>query len=805
MGIGLLKSDSLVKQAIFIALIFFIAFQGLSRGEQNERIISINVSGNQRIEDSTILAKVKSKVDDYMVSSFISNDVKSIFSLGFFNDVKVEADYTAEGVKITFVVEEKPTVRGVSFEGNKVLDNDKLKEESTIIADSILNRSEIENTIKKIRVKYQGEGYYLAEIDYRLRPLPRNSVEVVFRLKEGNKVVLKKLYFQGNKSFSDEELKKILKTREDWLFGWATEAGDFNDTEFKTDMQRIDSFYQDNGFIEVDISEPDIEMSSDRAFMYITVQINEGRQFTVGKLEIEGNTLLSDEDVANVLGFRKGSVFSRGKLEKGIADLSDFYSQKGYLFSDIVPVRNYHKDLPIVNLNVSIEKGEKFYIGKIDIKGNTKTRDNVVRRELSIREGDQANSLKLRQSREDAFQLGYFEDVKIKTKRGSQRNLLDVQLDVEEKPTGTLTFGGGYSSAEQIVGMVSVSEENLFGKGWKASLSGQFSARTTEFDLSFADPYFLDRNLLAGIDLYNTKTEDFSNNDYVLKRTGGRLKFGWMLYERFRANIFPSIQETDTSRITSREDIIRSARRTFLNDFISGRVSKTDLKDDLNRWRKYKNSIYLKELEKTSGASSENSIYMSVSRTTYNNPIFPTNGSNFELSYEPVGGFLGGDVGFYRMELDASYYYPWKWGTSWHVRGLLGYVDGYFGDEEPIYERFKLGGSKDLRGYKEQTIGPKDRANEDWNLGGNKEIVLNLEYIVPILPNQFQLVLFYDMGNAVGNGQTFPPSNMKKSVGIGARLALPIGPVRLDLGYALDEQKGESPMQFHFGVGGSFF
>ncbi len=792
------SSRGKLKCLLLISVVTIFSFLIISEGYSfaRERIVDIEVRGNKRIEASTILSSIRTMKGEFLSVSGISRDIKTIYALGFFNDVKVEKEEVGEGIKLIYIVGEKPTVRQVDFEGNKVLDVEKLRAESTLLSDQILRSSEINNTINKIKAKYQEEGYYLADITYRLRPLPRNAVDVVFRIKEGGKVVLKKIYFQGNKSFSDDLLRKIMKTKEDWLFGWATEAGDFKEDEFKTDLQRIDSFYQDNGFIEVEIGEPHIEMNAERTLIYITVPVEEGRQFRVGNLEFEGNTILSDKQVADTFGLRKGSVFSRGRLEKGLADLSDFYAQKGFLFSDIAPIRKYREKEPVVDLKISIDKGEKFYIGQIDISGNTKTMDKVIRRELSIREGDQANSLKLRHSKDDVFKLGYFGDIKIKTTRGEMKNLIDVEINVEEKPTGTLTFGGGFSSSEKIVGIVSVSEENLFGRGWQASLSSQFSTRTTEFNLSFVDPYFLDRYVSAGFDVFNSRTRDFSN-DFVRKQTGARLKFGWRVFERVWAFVAPRTQVDEISSIS----FIGASRRG--NDPFNSDSDFENLKDERAREKRIDKSEFFRDLENLRGSNSQNSVFFSIYRKTYNHPVFPTKGSNVELSYEPVGGIFGGDLNYYRIELDTSYYKPWKWGTAFHVRGLFGYVDDYFGERVPTYEKFKIGGSRTIRGYEDQDIGPKDDYNN--NIGGNKEFVLNLEYIVPVLPNQFQLVAFYDMGNAVKNGEQLSFSNMKKSVGIGARLYLPIGPVRLDLGYKLDKDKGDSATQFHFGVGGQFF
>jgi len=740
---------------------FFANGQTTENGK--DKILEIQVQGNKKVEASTILAKIESKVGSFFSAKQVSKDIDSIFSLGFFKDIQVETKRVPGGIILTFVVSEKPIVKAVSITGNKVIDTEKIMKVITLVAETILSRKEIENSIKKIKTLYQDEGYYLAEVSYLLKPLPKNSVEVSFNIKEGNKVTLKRIIIEGNKAFTDDQIKAVMETKEDWLFAWATSAGDFKEDVFKKDLQKIDAFYQDNGFIEVEIGNPRIELSSDRKNIYLVIPIKEGRQFKVGRIDIQGNTLFSDKEVISILGFRRGSVFSRSKLEDGIIALSDLHAQKGYLFADIIPTRKFPKDLPIINLNITIDRGEKYYLGRIEITGNYKTKDKVIRRELSIAEGDSVNSFKLRQSREDVYALGFFSDIKAKTKRGKGKNYLDLELNVEEKSTGTLTFGGGFSSAENVVGIASVSEDNLLGRGYRISLSGQFSIRTTQFDLSFTNPWFLDKPISAGFDLFNRRSKDFTN-EFSREERGGRLRFGFRIFERIWAFLSPK--------------------------YVSERVFSIDNSaSDL--------------IKKFEGTNETRSILYSLTRDTRNHPLFPTKGSRYEVSYEHAGAFLGGDIYFYRMIIDGSKYFPMWWDTSFLLHGTFGYVDDYRGRSVPEYERFKPGGAGTIRGFKNQEIGPEDSRGN--NIGGNKEIIFNAEYIIPILPQQFQMVAFFDAGNAIKNSESFSSEGMRKSVGIGARLFLPIGPMRVDIGYKLDRKKGESPAQFHFGVGGQFY
>jgi len=750
---------------ILAALVVSVNFNANADTAKNskDKIIEIRVQGNRKIETLTILSKIESKVGSPFLPERVSKDIDSIFSLGFFKDVQVDSKKVPEGIILTFIVSEKPIIKSVSIKGNKVIDTDKIKKEITLVIDTILSRKEIENSIKKIKALYQGEGYYLAEITQQQKPLPKNGVEVIFNIKEGNKVTLKRIIIEGNKAFTDKQIKDVMETKEDWIFAWATSAGDFKEDVFKKDLQKIDSFYQDNGYIEVEIGEPRIEFSSDKLNMYLIIPVKEGRQFKVGRIDIQGNTLFSDKEVADILGFKRGSVFNRGKLESGIIALSDLHAQKGYLFADIIPMRKFPKDLPIINLNVNIEKGEKYYVGRIDITGNYKTRDKVIRRELTIAEGDPINSLQLRQSREDIYALGFFNDIKVKTKRGEGRKTLDLDMNVEERPTGSLTFGGGFSSAENLVGIVSVSEDNLFGRGWRVSVSGQLSTRATQFDLSFTNPWLLDKPISTGIDLYNRRAEDFSR-EFSRMETGARLRFGFRLVERVWAFIAPKY---------SKEKIFDVA---------------TDA------------SSLIKEFK---GTNETRSILYSLTRDTRNHPLFPTSGTRYEISYEHAGAALGGDIYFYRMLVDASKYFPMWWDTSFLLHGGAGYVDSYYGRTVPEFERFKLGGARTVRGFKNEEIGPEDKRGN--NIGGNKEVVFNAEYIIPVLPQTFQFITFFDAGGAVLNSQSFSSGNIRKSVGIGVRLFLPIGPVRIDFGYKLDRKKGESPTQFHFGVGGQFY
>ncbi|OGL41851.1 MAG: outer membrane protein assembly factor BamA [Candidatus Schekmanbacteria bacterium RIFCSPHIGHO2_02_FULL_38_11] len=761
-GIYLLKNFFMLLIVLLTFSVFFADSNAADEDDGREKIFEIKVQGNKKIETSTILSKIESKAGTFLSSEQISKDISAVFDLGFFKDVQVEKEKVQRGVILTYIVSEKPTVKIITVSGNKLIDTEKIKKEITLIVDTILSRKEIDASIKKIRTLYQNEGYYLVEISYTQKPMPKNSVEVVFNITEGNQVTLKKIIIEGNNAFTDKQIKAVMDTKEDWLFAWATSAGDFKEDVFKKDLEKIDSFYQDNGFIEVEIDEPRIELSSDRKNMFLIIPIKEGRQFKVGRIDIRGNTLFSDKEVAGILGFKKGSIFNRGKLENGIIALSDMHAQKGYLFADIIPVRKFPKDLPVINMNITIDKGERYYLGRIEITGNYKTKDKVIRRELNIAEGDPVNSLKLRQSRDDIYALGFFGDIKAKTKRGKGKNRLDLEMNVEEKPTGTLTFGGGFSSAESLVGVISVSEDNLFGRGYRISLSGQFSTRTTQFDLSFTNPWFMDKPISAGFDLFNRRSEDF-NDDYTRKETGGRVRFGFRVFERVWAFFSPK--------------------------YVNESLSNIDIKS----------SDIIKQFE---GSNTTISNLYSFTRDTRNHPLFPTSGTRHEISYEHAGAFLGGDINFYRIIVDSSKYYP-MWGdTALLLHGTFGYVDDYNGKSVPVYERFKLGGARTIRGYQNEDIGPADKFEN--KIGGNKEIVFNAEYIIPILPNQVQLILFFDAGNAVLNSENLL-SNVKKSVGVGTRLFLPIGPVRIDIGYKLDKEKGESATQFHFGVGGTFY
>lgn len=760
----MLKKFFILLMIFFTLSVFFTYSSVADEGDGREKILEIKVQGNKKIETLTILSKIESKVGTFLSSEQISKDVSAVFNLGFFKDVQVEEEKKPGGVILTYIVSEKPTVKIITVSGNKVIDTEKIKKEITIVADTILSRKEIEASIKKIKALYQNEGYYLVEISQTQKPMPKNSVEVVFNIKEGNEVTLKKIMIEGNHAFTDDQIKAVMETKGDWLFAWATSAGDFKEDVFKKDLEKIDSFYQDNGFIEVEIGEPRIELSSDRKNMFIIIPVKEGRQFKVGRIDIQGNTLLSDKEVADILGFKKGSVFNRGKLENGIITLSDIHAQKGYLFADIIPVRKFPKDLPIINMNITIDKGERYYVGRIEITGNYKTKDKVIRRELNIAEGDPVNSLKLRQSRDDLYALGFFGDIKAKTKRGTGKNRLDLEMNVEEKPTGTLTFGGGFSSAESLVGVISVSEDNLFGRGYRISLSSQFSTRTTQFDLSFTNPWFMDKPISAGFDLFNRRLNDVTNN-YTTHETGGRVRFGFRVFERVWAFFSPKYVTEGLSNLST-------------------------------------NAQKSPAITQMEGSRSTISALYSLTRDTRNHPLFPTSGSRYEISYEHAGAFLGGDVNYYRMILDSSKYYP-MWGdTALLLHGTFGYVDDYLGKSVPIYDLFRLGGERNIRGFKNDEIGPKDKNGNV--VGGNKEIVFNVEYIIPVLPNQVQFITFFDAGNAVKNSQNLF-GYLRKSIGVGARLFLPIGPVRIDLGYKLGKKKGESATQFHFGVGGTFY
>jgi outer membrane protein insertion porin family len=749
-----------------------------------EKITGVTVSGNRRIENTAVYNVLKVKSGDNFYEDKIDADVKAIFNLGYFTDVKVEKTVNDKEVSLNYIVTEKPIVRELLFEGNKAIGLDKLKETVEIRVNSIVSSKDLAKSVKKIRKLYTDEGYSQVAIDIVREPISPYEQKVVFRIAEGNKILISAIRFEGNRAFPAGKLKKLMETDESWWLSWLTSAGVYKEEVLTNDIALLTEFYMNNGYINVKIGEPKVSLTPDGKGLYVDLVINEGDQFRVGQISFRGDLLENRDELAKLIKTRSGELFSRGTLRQDIFTLTDLYADKGFAFANVSPLTQLQPELKLLDIVFDLEKGEKVYIDRIRIAGNAKTRDKVIRREIRLAEGDLYNATLLKKSKQNVMNLGFFEEANITTAKGRSDNLLNLNVDVKEKATGTFSVGGGYSSLDGFVGQGSVQQTNFLGLGLKANASVSIGGKSSTYNIGLLDPYFLDTKWSLGGDIYRTERQYV---DYTRKATGADIKSGYQLSD--------------------------SLSTFFLYKFETKSITKESLA--LQRTRNDHPELLSPQDSTTS------SLTASITSNTTDYRMDPTSGMINSLSVEFAG--LGGTNRFIRSIGQSSLFTPVGLGTVFMVHGTLGYMQE-MGVTLPLDEKFYLGGIGTVRGYAGRTISPyvlvpdyDEKTGSPINtntgkpryrhafIGGDSEAVFNAEYTVPLLKEAgLKGLVFFDAGNSVdGFGNVF--SGLLTSYGVGIRWFSPIGPLRLEYGIPLNPRSGiDSNGKLEFSIG-SFF
>ncbi|MBW1971820.1 MAG: outer membrane protein assembly factor BamA [Deltaproteobacteria bacterium] len=749
----------IISRFFSIFLVYFLFYPFLSFAAP-QKVTKILIVGNERVPKKAILKVIKTKVGEPFSDEKIREDVKRIYKIGSFKDVMVDLLSTKEGKEVTFVVIEKPIVKGIKIRGNKKIETKKIKSALSIPISNFVDEKILTRNVDIIKKLYADEGYYFAEINYNFIPLPENQVEVEFVIDEKKKSKIKKVEFVGNKRVKSKELRRVMKTRK-WIFGlsWFTGSGYLNDEDLKDDLNRIKAYYLTKGFLRVKVGSPIIKFSSNKKKIFIKIPIEEGDRYKVGNVKLTGDVLTTRKDLYKKVKIKKGKIFNNSVLQADIARLTDLFADQGYAYADVVPDIKIDDKRKIVDITIDIKKGRKVYYERITITGNKTTRDKVIRRELDIAEGDLYNATAMKRSRRDLINTKYFSKVEFSTPRGSSSDLIDLNVNVEEAKTGQFAFGAGYSQLEGGAALVSLSKANLFGLGYFASASVKIGGKTKQYGVTFIDPWFLGYELSSGISLYR---KQYEYTRYDLERKGGEIFFTKRIWRDFRVHLR-----------------YRYRRNTVNN------VSENA-------------SIYIKDQEGTRDTSS---IYTELIWDTRDNYLKPTRGMRFLLSGEYAGGFLAGDNYFYRIVGEGGVYIPMPKRTVFFVHGSAGIVDSFGGKSLPIYERFFLGGIKSLRGFEWGEAGPEDERGNV--IGGLKELLLNLEYQFP-LSRAIELygVVFFDIGKAFDDFSYI--GDPRYSSGFGLRWYSPLGPMRIDMGFNLDPWDDESRYTIDFTLG-TFF
>jgi outer membrane protein insertion porin family len=748
--------------SIFFALLlgpFTALAQTPTPADRQILVKEIGVQGNRRVQEAVILGRVSAKIGTPFVANRTAEDIRAIFSLGFFDDVQVKVEDFEGGVKLTYMVVERPFVRDILFAGNKKEDSATLQEKIDLKLGSVYNPVEVNKGADKLKDFYETEGYFEVGITPEVEKLPDGDVTVTYRIAEGRRISIDQIVIEGAQGLTPKQIKGAMETQER---EYIVLRGTVQRQRLDEDVDRIIQLYNDYGYVQARVESSDIQIDREKARATIRIVVVEGPQFKVGGVDVAGNAVLPMEEIRKRIELKSGDVFSRSKLRDSVKGITDLYSAIGRASADVSP--NTLQDTPgrLVNIVFEIVEGPETYVERINIAGNTRSEEKILRREIPMAEGDLFTSQKLARAKQRLTNLNYFDKVEAKTAPGSAKDKIIVNIDVTEKPTGLFSIGGGYSSQDGVLGTLDLSQRNFLGKGWEVFLRLRGGQNLQTGTIGFTEPWLFDRPLAAGFDIFNTRR---ILPDYTVNSLGGDIRLGHPLGEYSRWNAVYRVSQDKISDV---------------------------------------NPLGSPELISQEGTHLTSLVGLSLSRDTRDSVYDPTRGGTASLGVDFAG--IGFGEKFARSVLTTTYFQPMPWLE--HVlsfRFMAGYSFGWSKDPVPLFERFYLGGSNSLRQFKSLQVSPKD--NTGTRIGGNIEALGTVEYQIPLFFG-IKAAVFYDVGQVWGpdisQGTKIDIGDLRHGVGAGLRWNSPFGPIRVDYGIKLDQRKGESFGNFNFSAGSSF-
>ncbi len=758
---------------VIFALLFLnsaVVLWAQGQDAEGKEIISIQVRGNQALSDETIVSKVKTKIGDSLSSEVLNEDLKKLYATDYFTDVSVDVKHIEGGVVVTFIVKEKPIIEEVIFEGNRVFSSNKLKSVIKSKPDEVLNYSVLAQDVSEVKKLYEKKGYSSVEIKYRLDVDEQtNKTNIYMMIDEKTRVKVSKVSIVGNEEMKANIIKRLLSTKPAWLFN----PGVFQEEAFEEDLEKVKAYYQDNGFLDVKVK-PQIEYSPDGRFMEITLEIKEGRKYLVGDISVKGNMVFPEKEVKDKLKLKSGDAFSERFLRRDVGNIREYYFKYGYVNVQIDVSRSLNPDTQNIDFVYIIDAKDIVYVGIIDIRGNTKTKDVVIRRELKIYPGDRFDGEKIKRSKGRLYNLGFFEDVGFDIEPTEEENVRNLVVHVKEAKTGEFSFGGGYSSIDELIGFVAVTQRNFdiaapptfMGGGQNLTIKAEFGTVRRDYLISWTDPWILGYPFLFGFDLYQTTHAKRAGYIYEEVRTGGDARLGKEFTDQFRGELTYRLEMVDISNVSDE--------------------ASQDLKDE-------------------EGENLISSLLLQLSYDKRDNVFSPKRGYLLVGTVENAGGAFGGDKNFIKTTGSGSFYHSLLEKFVLELRLRTGMTSSYGDtDEVPVYERFYAGGAYTIRGYKERAVSPRDPGSNE-PIGGEAILVGNAELTVPIFEKILKGAVFLDVGNTWRRYEDFATGNFRVGTGVGARVKSPIGPINLDYGYPLSDNYGDKKEgRFYFSVSHGF-
>lgn len=735
-----------------------------ARAQGVPTIGSIAVEGAARVDAETVRSYLTVREGDAFDPVRIDKSLKSLFATGLFADVSLRR----EGDTLVIIVTENPVINRIAFEGNNRLKDEELATEIGLKPRVIYTRSKVQNDVDRIQTLYQKSGRFSVTVEPKLIQLPQNRVDLVFEVDEGALTEVQNIRFVGNRVFDDGDLQEVIRTRETRWYRFLSSDDTYDPDRITFDRELLRRYYLKNGYADFKVLSAVAELTPSRDQFFITFTVEEGRRYTFGDVEVKADLRdMKADDVSQTITIEKGEWYDAEVVDETVQNLTDAVGNLGYAFVDVRPDVDRDTEAGVINLTFDIKEGPRVFVERINITGNVRTHDGVIRRAFNVVEGDAFNAAKLRKSITKIENLDFFERVDVKQVQGSAPDKAVVNVEVEEKSTGSLSIGAGYSSTNGALAEFGIRERNLLGKGQDLALNASLSQRQTQINLGFTEPHFLNRDISAGFNIFSTETDNQSSSSYNTKEKGFGLRFGYPI----------------TSNLS------QGWGYTLKSHEVSGVPSDA--------------SIYVREQE---GDKTLSQVSHSLAYDRRNSKLRPTEGYVAKMTNDLSG--LGGDSRFLRNTFRAAYYHKWADGWVTTLKGKTGVITG-IGEDIGLLDRYYIGGD-DLRGFTNAGIGPRDTSTGD-ALGGEFMYTGTAELTVPLgLPQELGISgkVFTDMGSlmtvAASGANVADEGSIRSSVGTGLTWVSPVGPISLDFAQALVKESYDKTEVFRFNFGTKF-
>jgi outer membrane protein insertion porin family len=744
--------------------------QAPPQGPPIVRSIEVEYTGRSTVSKERILAQIRTRVGQPYSNEVVEQDIAALYKTGSIQNVRIFAQPQGDGLRVIVAVQTRSILREIVIDGAESVKAQRLRKEIKLKLNQPVNEQQLEEARQKIIEVYQGRGFTDVSVQFRIDPIDekRGTARVVYTVTEGVKGAVSRINFEGNTHFSEKVLRKQMKTRGRTPIYFLDKSGRLDEVQLQQDLDKIREFYQDHGYIDVEIKDVR-RQRKEKGPMVLTIVVAEGPQYHVRKLAITGYQNTTEQRIRALLKMKEGSVYSPKQLRDDAKAVADAYGSGGYVDLVVQP-EGAPAGPALIDVHYNIEEGVRSFVNRINIEGNTRTKDKVLRREVLVAPGDVFNTVRVDITKKRLDNLGYFAKVETYPEDTDIPGRKDLTILVQEKRTGSLSFGGGYSTVDALVGFAELSQGNfdLFnwpsftGGGQKFRLRIQYGTQRKDFILSITEPYFLDRRFSLNGQAFYTEA-DYLSSEYDQRNYGFAFELRKPINAYTYASLGYQLQDVDIFNVAlSASDAIRSQ----------------------------------------AGSTTESKIFGSVVFDSRDNPLLTRRGQRFTFSPYIAGGFLGGNTQIYGLDFEGSQYFHLPWDTILVINGEIATVTQWGnGNDVPLFERLYLGGSNNLRGFPFRQVGPLDNNGEP--IGGRTLWRTTVEWTFPII-EKARGAIFYDTGFDNGSSWSFGFNHIASDVGIGLRLDLPIGPLRLDYGYPLQRDGYHGGGHFNFNVGYQF-